>query len=603
MRVFFLLNFGGGKRKKKKKMPPPPLVVHFFLLFSTGVFRLPAWSGTGFSSTRAGFMVHALTEEDPRSGVGEGEEEEVRDWCDESDAFKNGDYRTASIPLFCTGLTILEIIGDTGAIAMAKAIKDHPTLTMLGLSNGKIGDDGAVALSETIGSTKIEELFLNNNLIGDTGAAALAQGIASSADLVNLDMYNNKVGDAGAAAFAEMLKTKTMQLQLEHNRIGEVGSAALAEALEVNTELKDRELVLLADLDGVSGIDANNPDSLSNSILNPSKDSDHDSTKSNAVSASDSAAATSADPPDSASSGSAKTLNRKMAEGKERALANPCGTHAGCEESLGDYIIARYLQVVEIDFLRLHELGISSAMDMAVLAFEDKFNSDASLFMNAALESVMLPFKPIQRKKMLHLLPARAAELLPSFVEGADSKDAADNLATVSLEEWAAQKHIAPPAAVIKQLRSLGVANVADLTKLSKTNLGTIKAKLKLVEAWWFQNGIDTTLSVFGRQQQQQQQQQHNPLDADYLNKASLEEWGSRMNIASVALEEIKAAGAEKTADLLFVDDDVLQQIYAGLSPPEVKALEVAMGSTRRTLKEAMKDEHAKKSKSRHEEL
>lgn len=574
-------------------MPPPPLVLSF-LLFSTGVFLLPAWSGTGFSCTRAGFMVHALTEEDPRSGVGE-EEEEVRDWCDESDAFKNGDYRTASIPLFCTGLTILEIIGDTGAIAMAKAIKDHPTLTMLGLSNGKIGDDGAVALSETIGSTKIEELFLNNNLIGDTGAAALAQGIASSADLVNLDMYNNKIGDAGAAAFAEMLKTKTMQLQLEHNRIGEVGSAALAEALEVNIELKDRELVLLADLDGVSGIDANNPDSLSNSILNPSKDSDHDSTKSNAVSASDSAAATSTDPPDSASSGSAKTLNRKMAEGKERALANPCGTHAGCEESLGDYIIARYLQVVEIDFLRLYELGISSAMDMVVLAFEDKFNSDASLFMNAALESVMLPFKPIQRKKMLHLLPARAAELLPSFVEGADSKDAADHLANVSLEEWAAQKHIAPPAAVIKQLRSLGVANVADLTKLSKTNLGTIKAKLKLVEAWWFQNGIDTTLSVFGRQQQQQQ---HNSLDADYLNKASLEEWGSRMNIATVALEEIKAAGAEKTADLLFVDDDVLQQIYAGLSPPEVKALEVAMGSTRRTLKEAMKDE-----KSRHEEL
>ena len=53
----------------------------------------------------------------------------------------------------------------------------------------------------------------------------------------------------------------------------QAATAALAEALEVNRELKDRELVLLADLDGVSGMDANNPDSLSNSILNPSKDS------------------------------------------------------------------------------------------------------------------------------------------------------------------------------------------------------------------------------------------------------------------------------------------------------------------------------------------
>lgn len=109
-------------------------------------------------------------------------------------------------------------------------VVDLEGCTELSLDDNNIGDSGAAAIAEALKSnTAVEKLWLNNNTIGDSGAAALAEALESNTALRWLFLQTNTIGDSGAAAIAESLKSNTAltMLYLNGNNIGNNGAASL----------------------------------------------------------------------------------------------------------------------------------------------------------------------------------------------------------------------------------------------------------------------------------------------------------------------------------------------------------------------------------------
>ena len=82
-------------------------------------------------------------------------------------------------------------------------------------------------------------MSLTSNNIGDSGAAAIAEALKNDSAVVRLDLSGNSIGGSGAAAVAEALKSSTVltDLILNNNSIGDIGAAAVAEALKSTTAL------------------------------------------------------------------------------------------------------------------------------------------------------------------------------------------------------------------------------------------------------------------------------------------------------------------------------------------------------------------------------
>ena len=140
----------------------------------------------------------------------------------------------------CTALNLYSSnIGDSGAAAIAEALKSNTAVTLLFLYNNNIGDRGAAAVAGAVkNNAAVTTLYLYSNNIGDSGAAAIAEALKNNA-LTKLDLGSNAIGDSGAAAIAEALKSNTAltYLQLYNNNIGDSGAAAIGEALKSNTAL------------------------------------------------------------------------------------------------------------------------------------------------------------------------------------------------------------------------------------------------------------------------------------------------------------------------------------------------------------------------------
>ncbi|XP_068748892.1 nucleotide-binding oligomerization domain-containing protein 2-like isoform X2 [Montipora capricornis] len=136
-------------------------------------------------------------------------------------------------------------IGDVGADALAKGLKENSTLTKLNLSCNAIGDVGADSLAKGLKeNSTLERLELYNNAIGEVGADSLAKGLKENSTLISLDLSNNAIGDVGADALAKGLKeNSTLEwLHLSGNAIGEVGADALAKGLKENSTLISLDL-------------------------------------------------------------------------------------------------------------------------------------------------------------------------------------------------------------------------------------------------------------------------------------------------------------------------------------------------------------------------
>lgn len=146
------------------------------------------------------------------------------------------------------------LIGDTGATAVANTIRKKTSLTSLGLSLNQITDAGVSAVADALKTNKIlKTLDLSINQIGDAGATALSDALKTNTTLRELSLRNNQITDAGATALADSLKINTSltKLDLVRNLMGEEGKQALQDTIDQRRKFKNKVLLRLQNPDGI----------------------------------------------------------------------------------------------------------------------------------------------------------------------------------------------------------------------------------------------------------------------------------------------------------------------------------------------------------------
>ena len=145
--------------------------------------------------------------------------------------------------------------------------------TQLGFTrNAGLGDDGARALADAMGSgqmMKLEGLYLSHCDVGPSGAEALVTAMLparqavrqgdtqgdTQGSIVRLGLNFNRLDDGAASRFARVLERSAYPslqvLGLSGNRLGDAAATALAEALASNSTL--RRLFLTDNLIGCAG--------------------------------------------------------------------------------------------------------------------------------------------------------------------------------------------------------------------------------------------------------------------------------------------------------------------------------------------------------------
>jgi len=114
-------------------------------------------------------------------------------------------------------------------------------LATLWLMRNEIEDTGAVALADALKTnTSVTTIILSNNNIGDAGAAALADTLKTNISVTEISLFSTMIGDSGAVALANALKTNTSvtEISLGGNTIGPNGKRALDAANKPNVRVR-----------------------------------------------------------------------------------------------------------------------------------------------------------------------------------------------------------------------------------------------------------------------------------------------------------------------------------------------------------------------------
>ncbi|KAI8811824.1 hypothetical protein BJ742DRAFT_103449 [Cladochytrium replicatum] len=148
--------------------------------------------------------------------------------------------------LYLMGGGRVQAVGDAGLKGIAEAISENPlaSLREIVLSGQWAGDTGAVALCRAIEShprirSRLEILGLQVNRIGDAGFIALAGVVAASPNLLVLRVHDNKCGDDGAKALVQALSKhkKIDSLDFGRNLLGSTGWVWIGQLLRTNKSL------------------------------------------------------------------------------------------------------------------------------------------------------------------------------------------------------------------------------------------------------------------------------------------------------------------------------------------------------------------------------
>lgn len=129
------------------------------------------------------------------------------------------------------------LIGDTGAYAIATAIDENCRLRHLQLAGNQIGIIGATAIATAItGNFTLVTLDLRNNWIGDNGACVLATAIRGNGTLKILDISENGITNAGVTPLCRSISGNNTlcQLILAGNLIGDEGLQLLIQTVSNN---------------------------------------------------------------------------------------------------------------------------------------------------------------------------------------------------------------------------------------------------------------------------------------------------------------------------------------------------------------------------------
>ena len=146
----------------------------------------------------------------------------------------------------------LELIGESGASALARALRTNCSLTYLDLEDNAISDSGSAAIGNALKSNRnLTHLYLTNNEIGDRGVEALAKALQSESTFTQSNpLQQSPVDDSGVAELHFALVkathcscgTQVTRLDLRWNNISCSGAIALADALLSNCTLERLDL-------------------------------------------------------------------------------------------------------------------------------------------------------------------------------------------------------------------------------------------------------------------------------------------------------------------------------------------------------------------------
>ena len=129
----------------------------------------------------------------------------------------------------CTRLILTNCnVGDDGAKTCAVGLSHCAGLKELVLNVNNIGDEGSIALAETLTKnplSHLEKLDISFNAIGNSGAKSLSEGLILCTNLHSLDLRCNKIGDEGAIAITRAVKD--VELLLCNQKITKEGAIAL----------------------------------------------------------------------------------------------------------------------------------------------------------------------------------------------------------------------------------------------------------------------------------------------------------------------------------------------------------------------------------------
>eukprot|EP01001_Neometanema_parovale_P005951 NODE_2345_length_1443_cov_125.187879_g2228_i0.p1 GENE.NODE_2345_length_1443_cov_125.187879_g2228_i0~~NODE_2345_length_1443_cov_125.187879_g2228_i0.p1 ORF type:complete len:438 (+),score=42.03 NODE_2345_length_1443_cov_125.187879_g2228_i0:86-1399(+) len=132
-------------------------------------------------------------------------------------------------------------IGPTGCKAVARGLAHNRSVNALNLTDNEVGVEGARAIaSHVISTCQLKKLYLGGNNIGPEGAVVLAASFVAAPFVIELDLGGNFIGDKGAKAIAAFLAKPTCKitrLDLRGNEITDEGLQAIVESLEHNHSL------------------------------------------------------------------------------------------------------------------------------------------------------------------------------------------------------------------------------------------------------------------------------------------------------------------------------------------------------------------------------
>ena len=403
-----------------------------------------------------------------------------------------------------------------GAIAIAEALKVNNDLTGLGLDSNAIGGEGATELADALKeNTALHELGLDSNAIGGEGAAALAGALKVNDVLSEMNLYSNSIGNAGAKKIAAAVKVNKglKWLVLNYNSIGLKGSVALADALKVNQVLTELDM-------GYNSVGEQGAKAFLEAVKVNTKMKwiglKSDSVGLDLVAAIEAEVAHNTDKeklaikkekltnpcfeltPGNFCNGRGKPVTEPVSEdgpahcscapcgppwyeGLNCETANPCGRYKGCEAVLGEFVVARFMEI-KPDALTV--LGVRSVMDLLLLTNATK-NQPGHLIFGEQVDHLA---------ELSNYLDEKYQEKWIDALEAAPPLDAPAVAAMhfllypklcgeLDLPTWAAKVHL-PPAA-LANLKTFGVAEPKHMKELptDEHSVSAMSHGLTVVEA------------------------------------------------------------------------------------------------------------------------
>ncbi|CAF4505522.1 unnamed protein product, partial [Rotaria magnacalcarata] len=136
-------------------------------------------------------------------------------------------------------------IGNEGALHLAKALKNHRTLTSLSLKSNCIGDQGAQYLAHALETNAVLTSFdLQKNQIGNEGVNCFVNALKKNTNLKNLYLDENEMTDGKAVSAILRFRDYTNNcLRLDFYGMGDNLIELLSSVLQRNKTIQHISLI------------------------------------------------------------------------------------------------------------------------------------------------------------------------------------------------------------------------------------------------------------------------------------------------------------------------------------------------------------------------